>query len=290
VVLRIRNEHADKERLRQSRLNAMHVFTAQMKKVAGRVALAAQDINARAQNISKMVSESSQKTDEARNQIRGAGDRIASIGLVCRQMIANINKISSDSKSSEQSVLDAVDKLKKLNESAYHLITTTKNIAQILPLIQEITERIDLLALNATIEAARAGEAGKGFAVVAGEVKLLSQQTAQATRKIAAHLTLLEDVSNELMGYFLDVNSNIQQVNNHMALTTQSVAEQQEFITLIDHDVGAVTKNAYTVEMTVEAVADIAKQTEDQTQNLYAGVSILSRQNQALDLRVTNFI
>jgi methyl-accepting chemotaxis protein len=185
VVLRIRNEHADEERLRLSRLTAMHVFTEQMKKVAGRVALAAQDIDARAQNISKMTAESSQKTDEARNQIRGAGDRIASIGLVCRQMIANINKLSNDTKSSEQSVLDAVDKLKKLDESARHLLTTTKNIAQIIPLIQEITERIDLLALNATIEAARAGEAGKGFAVVASEVKQLSQQTAQATRKIA---------------------------------------------------------------------------------------------------------
>lgn len=126
--------------------------------------------------------------------------------------------------------------------------------------------------------------------MVASEVKQLSQQTAQATRKISEHLKLLEGVSNGLMGYFVEVNDNIQQVNNHMALTTQSVAEQQEFITLIDHDVGAVTKSAYMVEVTVEAVAEIAKQTEDQTQNLYAGVSILSRQSQALDLRVTNFI
>ena len=92
------------------------------------------------------------------------------------------------------------------------------------------------------------------------------------------------------MGYFVEVNDNIQQVNTHMALTTSSVLEQQEFITLIDHDVGAVTKSAYMVEMTVEAVAEIAQQTEEQTQNLYAGVNILSRQNQALDLRVTNFI
>lgn len=59
VVWRIRTEHAHEERLRLSRLTDMHVFTEQMKKVASRVALASQDINARAQNVSKMAEESS---------------------------------------------------------------------------------------------------------------------------------------------------------------------------------------------------------------------------------------
>ncbi len=290
VVFHIRTDHAEEEHLRLNRLTAMHTFTEQMKKVAGRVALASQDIDARAQNISKMTKESSAKTDEARNQIRGAGDRIASIGLICRQMIASANKLFGESQISEKSVLEAVEKLKKLDISAHNLLDTTRNIAQIVPIIQEITERIDLLALNATIEAARAGEAGKGFAVVASEVKLLSNQTAQATHKIAEHLTSLEEVSRDLMADFVNVNENILAVNNHIAGTAKTAEEQKEFITLIDHDVASVTKSAFTVETTVDEVAEIAQQTEDQTQSLYAGVSILSRQSQALDLRVTNFI
>jgi len=59
--------------------------------------------------------------------------------------------------------------------------------------IDAIAKQTNLLALNATIEAARASDAGKGFAVVAGEVKNLSNQTANATHEISDVLDKLKD-------------------------------------------------------------------------------------------------
>lgn len=72
-----------------------------------------------------------------------------------------------------------LDIIRKLEEES-------KEIGLISKMITDISEQTNLLALNASIEAARAGDAGKGFAVVAGEVRNLSEQTANSAAQINA--------------------------------------------------------------------------------------------------------
>lgn len=116
------------------------------------------------------------------------------------EMARNIKQIAdmtvkSDSLSEEfdaaastgqHSVQDSVESINTVSEHS-------KQIIEVLSIIEQIVRQTDILAMNAAIEAAHAGESGKGFSIVADEVKRLAESTGERVHDIQSSISLITD-------------------------------------------------------------------------------------------------
>jgi methyl-accepting chemotaxis protein len=105
---------------------------------------------------------------------------------------------------------------KKAVEAMGEINKSSKKIADIITVIDEIAFQTNLLALNAAVEAARAGEHGRGFAVVAAEVRNLAQRSATAAKEIKGL-----------------INESIQRVNDGSELVNQSGKTLEEIVSSV---------------------------------------------------------
>ncbi|OIN87491.1 MAG: hypothetical protein AUJ12_01820 [Alphaproteobacteria bacterium CG1_02_46_17] len=130
-------------------------------------------------------------------------------GITSTNLNSSINEVNQYVLRTQEAIAEATQKVDTTMNTVSDLVTSAHKIGEITKLINSITSKTNLLALNATIEAARAGDAGKGFSVVANEVKVLANQTAQATEDITQQINMIQQVTNTTETAVDEINQSI---------------------------------------------------------------------------------
>tara|TARA_R110001583_G_scaffold194530_4_gene365624 strand:+ start:2384 stop:4399 length:2016 start_codon:yes stop_codon:yes gene_type:complete len=111
------------------------------------------------------------------------------------------------------------EKISATNQTVSELEQNSREIANILEVINSIADQTNLLALNAAIEAARAGEQGRGFSVVADEVRALAARTQESTGEISTIISKLQQSAKVAVTSIVQSQAQVDDVVNQAQLS-----------------------------------------------------------------------
>ncbi|KJF66799.1 methyl-accepting chemotaxis protein [Rhizobium nepotum] len=211
---------------------------------------AADDLSKRTEQQAAALEETSAALDEITAVVRNSTDRAQEAST----MVAETKQKTEESANVVRDAVSAMDRIEK----------ASREISQIINVIDEIAFQTNLLALNAGVEAARAGDAGKGFAVVAQEVRELAQRSATAAKDIKALITKSgEEVGRgvslvQRTGSALsEIETRVLAINEHIHSIATAAREQStglhEVNTAINQMDQVTQRNAAMVEETSAA-------------------------------------
>ena len=173
------------------------------------------------------------------------------------EMTATIQEISKNTAKGSQITQNAVHNAQEASGKVERLGKAAIEISKVTETIANISEQTNLLALNATIEAARAGEAGKGFAVVAGEIKVLAQQTAQATSEINQKITGVQTTSKEAAGAIESIVGIINEIDGIVASVATAIEEQSATTREISNNVSQAASGIQEVNNNMNQISAV---------------------------------
>jgi len=275
--------------------NAMNGSITNLNTMVDEIRKASTHVFESARKIAGGNDELSHRTESQASNLEETASAMEELTSTVQQNAANASEASTLSSSVMKKASNGGDVVKSAITAMSDINKSSKKIADIISVIDEIAFQTNLLALNAAVEAARAGEQGRGFAVVAAEVRNLAQRSAGAAKEIKGLIndsveavgqgTKLVDETGktftELVGAIEDVSKMISDIDSAGNEQSAGIGEVSTSISQMDE---MTQQNA----ALVEEAAVFSKSMEEQSQALLEQVAFFNTHEKTQQPTVTN--
>lgn len=260
-------------------INKLTNVISSIQQSANLVSQSASEIAASNVEISRRTEEQAANLEEASASSSNMLDEVAQVG---KQSSEAVNL----AKDAQTAAVEGGELSKQTVSAICEVNNSSKDINEIVSVIDEIAFQTNLLALNAAVEAARAGEHGRGFAVVANEVRQLAGRSAASAKQIKGIIgTSNEKVSQGTLlatssGTKLEqiVNA-VEAVNQVTVSINSSTITQQQAIKEVDVVVQRLTTLIQENSAITEETMAAAKQMADQANSMRSALQYFTLKN-----------
>ena len=240
-------------------LHTVHSATEQLAQASEQIASGNMDLSSRTESTAANLEETAASMEELTGSVAHNAE-------AARKAAERADQASAVATQGGEAVARVVDTMNGITESS-------RQIADIIGVIDGIAFQTNILALNAAVEAARAGEQGRGFAVVASEVRSLAQRSAEAAKEIKTLIhasverveqgTTLVDKAGatmtEVVSAIRRVTDIVGEISAASSEQSAGVAQVGEAVTQMDQ---ATQQNAALVEQSAAAADSLKVQAQ----------------------------
>lgn len=224
-------------------------------RVVGKVSDGTTQVSSEMQSQSETLAETRARVHKMSDAVEHVAANVETISSMVSNVIGGMQRIKATGSLTAERLLD--------------LKGSSKQIGEIVAVIDSIAGQTNLLALNAAIESARAGEAGKGFAVVAEEVRRLAERTSKATDEIEL---LVKNVQDSTSAAVVAMEAETRELEEGTRLADSAGDALQE----INSAVGKMSVDATEVSRAVDHMNDVSGRTSSVTAEMNSGMALVA--------------